>query len=136
MKKLLVLLIMLLSITPAYAHPGSTDYKGGHTDRSTGKYHYHHGYSAHQHENGVCPYDFDDNSDRSSGSSSSSTGIVTLKKSIKDKTFFDYFMSAFHWALNAFEWLFTYGGMLIVPIVIAVICILTVFFKVKDFFSR
>jgi len=79
-KKLLVLLIVLLSIAPAYAHPGATDSKGGHTDRSTGKYHYHHGYSAHQHENGVCPYDFDDktgqNSGTSSGSSSYSYGNI------------------------------------------------------------
>ncbi len=70
MKKLLVLLIVLLSITPAYAHPGATDSKGGHTDRSTGKYHYHHGYSAHQHENGVCPYDFDDKTGQNSGAAS------------------------------------------------------------------
>ena len=30
---------------------------GGHYDNSTGKYHFHHGKSAHQHENGRCPYD-------------------------------------------------------------------------------
>lgn len=43
-----------------YAHPGGTDSNGGHYDRSTGEYHYHHGYPAHQHTNGECPYDFDD----------------------------------------------------------------------------
>ena len=41
-----------------------------------GEYHYHHGYPAHQHTGGVCPYAFDDrtgwNSGSSSGSSSSS----------------------------------------------------------------
>ena len=48
------------------AHPGNTDGKGGHIDHSTGEYHYHHGYSAHQHKDmdgdGVldCPYEFDD----------------------------------------------------------------------------
>ena len=40
-----------------YAHPGRTDEYGGHYNHSTGEYHYHHGESAHQHPNGVCPYD-------------------------------------------------------------------------------
>jgi hypothetical protein len=40
-----------------FAHPGRTDSDGGHYDHSTGEYHYHHGYPAHQHPNGVCPYD-------------------------------------------------------------------------------
>jgi hypothetical protein len=53
----------------ALAHPGRTDSKGGHTDSSTGEYHYHHGYSAHQHTNGVCPYDFKDKTGSNSGSS-------------------------------------------------------------------
>lgn len=43
-----------------YAHSGGTDSNGGHYDSTTGEYHYHHGYSAHQHINGECPYDFDD----------------------------------------------------------------------------
>lgn len=52
-----------------YAHPGRTDSRGGHYNRSTGEYHYHHGYPAHQHPDGVCPYDFDDRTGHSSGSS-------------------------------------------------------------------
>ena len=40
-----------------FAHSGRTDYAGGHYDRSTGEYHYHHGYPAHQHKDGVCPYE-------------------------------------------------------------------------------
>lgn len=56
-----VLLITL--IIPVFAHPGSLDENGGHYNRSTGEYHYHHGYPAHQHENGECPYDFKDNVD-------------------------------------------------------------------------
>lgn len=56
-----VLLITL--IIPVFAHPGSLDWEGGHYDRNTGEYPYHHGYSAHQHENGECPYDFKDNID-------------------------------------------------------------------------
>lgn len=46
----------------AFAHPGRTDASGGHTDHSSGEYHYHHGYPAHQHSDtdgdGIpdCPY--------------------------------------------------------------------------------
>ena len=46
--------------TFASAHSGRTDEAGGHYDRSTGEYHYHHGKPAHQHPNGICPYDYDD----------------------------------------------------------------------------
>ena len=34
-----------------------TDSNGGHYDRQNGGYHYHHGYPAHDHPNGVCPYE-------------------------------------------------------------------------------
>ena len=47
----------LMMCTAFSAHPGGTDSKGGHYNRSTGEYHYHHGESAHQHPGGVCPYD-------------------------------------------------------------------------------
>lgn len=57
------IIIGLLS-TIAYAHSGKTDEYGGHYDNSTGEYHYHHGYPAHQHTNGICPYDFDDKTDK------------------------------------------------------------------------
>ena len=74
MKRLLTaLLTLLLCCTVALAHPGSTDAAGGHYDRSTGEYHYHHGYPAHQHPSGVCPYGFDDRTDHNSGTSSGST---------------------------------------------------------------
>lgn len=67
LRSLLVCLciIMLLSVT-VYAHPGRTDGNGGHTNHNTGEYHYHHGYSAHDHydmdDDGKidCPYAFDD----------------------------------------------------------------------------
>lgn len=43
------------------AHSGRTDSRGGHHDYKNasglGSYHYHHGYPAHLHENGICPYD-------------------------------------------------------------------------------
>ena len=53
----IVVVILLLTVPLALAHPGRTDSDGGHYDRSTGEYHYHHGMSAHQHPGGVCPYD-------------------------------------------------------------------------------
>ena len=40
-----------------FAHSGDTDNNGGHYNRSTGEYHYHHGEPAHQHNNGECPYE-------------------------------------------------------------------------------
>lgn len=67
-----------LLVAPVFAHPGRTDSKGGHTDSSTGEYHYHHGYSAHDHYDmdgdGVvdCPYDFDDKTNHSDSGTTSS----------------------------------------------------------------
>lgn len=84
MKRILLLTIaacMAVSVTgSAFAHPGRTDSQGGHTDRDTGEYHFHHGYPAHQHEDrdgdGVkeyCPYNFSDNTGANSGTPSSRT---------------------------------------------------------------
>ena len=86
-----VLSILLISLTiSVFAHPGSLDENGGHYDRSTGEYHYHHGYSAHQHENGECPYDFKDNANteynpnnNSSSSSSSYTPTEPTTRNVK-----------------------------------------------------
>ncbi len=47
---------VLLSLT-VFAHSGGTDGQGGHYVGGTNYYHYHHGYPAHQHEDGVCPYE-------------------------------------------------------------------------------
>ena len=52
------LLLPLLALA-VFSHPGRTDSSGGHYNRSTGEYHYHHGHPAHQHINGVCPYSSD-----------------------------------------------------------------------------
>lgn len=64
MKKLisltLVLLLLIIFAFTVLAHPGRTDSNGGHYNRSTGEYHYHHGYPEHQHTNGECPHSFDD----------------------------------------------------------------------------
>ena len=54
---LLVCALLFLCALPALASPGGTDGSGGHYDSKTGEYHFHHGYPAHQHINGVCPYD-------------------------------------------------------------------------------
>ena len=87
------LLAFLLLLSPTVlAHSGKTDANGGHYDRSTGEYHYHHGYPAHQHYDmdgdGVadCPYDFDDKTDHSShdgsGESSSQARYGTVDPSL------------------------------------------------------
>lgn len=71
MKKILqiaciTILCMLFFSLIASAHSGKTDSNGGHYDSSTGEYHYHHGYPAHQHYDidgdGIidCPYKFND----------------------------------------------------------------------------
>lgn len=54
---LVFLFVPLLVCFTVCAHPGGTDSDGGHYDRSTGEYHYHHGYPAHYHPDGVCPYE-------------------------------------------------------------------------------
>lgn len=87
MKKLRNIFLFVLSFsiiigllcTIAYAHSGKTDEYGGHYDNSTGEYHYHHGYPAHQHTNGICPYDFDDKSEKNNDISSN-THIVSNRK--------------------------------------------------------
>ena len=73
MKKCFALLMSLvlvsLTVCPVLAHSGRTDSNGGHWDNSTGEYHYHHGYPAHDHVNGICPYDFDDQTNHDGGTS-------------------------------------------------------------------
>lgn len=77
-KAAIFLLLLILLCIPAAAHSGGTDENGGHIDYSTGEYHYHHGYPAHQHDGGVCPYNFVDKSGSTSGSSGKSGGGVTV----------------------------------------------------------
>ena len=62
MKRIFCIIIIVISMfTITYAHSGRTDSSGGHYNRSTGEYHYHHGYSAHQHNaDGSCPYEVTD----------------------------------------------------------------------------
>jgi len=89
MKKRYVLLFVALLCLAipcvALAHPGRTDEDGGHTDHSTGEYHYHHGYPAHDHYDMDgdgdldCPYNFVDRTGYNSGSSSSSSGSSSTR---------------------------------------------------------
>ena len=78
MKKLLqvasTIALCALLVLVVNAHPGRTDGNGGHTNHSTGEYHYHHGYPAHDHYDMDgdgdldCPYEFDDKTAHNSGS--------------------------------------------------------------------
>lgn len=77
-KWMALVLAVTLCIGSASAHPGRTDANGGHYDHSTGEYHYHHGYPAHQHIDGVCPYDYDDRTGWNSGSSGQEKGLYYL----------------------------------------------------------
>lgn len=80
---LIALILFTLSFS-ALAHPGDTDGSGGHTNHSTGEYHYHHGYSAHQHydRNGDgiadCPYNFKDKTGQTSDTSSGGDSNAVL----------------------------------------------------------
>lgn len=88
MKKFLFSLVLIAALIcsltlAAKAHPGGTDGKGGHTKSSTGEYHYHHGYSAHDHYDmdgdGIddCPYDFKDNTNRDNARSTEGAETVS-----------------------------------------------------------
>lgn len=71
-------------IITAQAHSGRTDSQGGHRDNKNasglGSYHYHHGYSAHLHPKGVCPYD------NSNVTSSTKTSTKTSNSSSTPET--------------------------------------------------
>lgn len=62
---LIFAVLACLLITVCYAHSGRTDSKGGHYDRKNGGYHYHHGYPAHDHPDGKCPYTTSKSADKS-----------------------------------------------------------------------
>ena len=68
----IIFLILCSLVVPVLAHPGGTDSSGGHHDTSTGEYHYHHGYPAHFHTNGKCPYQQNTSTNSPSYSSNSS----------------------------------------------------------------
>ncbi len=55
---LLTLVMMIATAFSLCGHGGGTDSKGGHYNRSTGEYHYHHGNGPHQHPGGQCELSF------------------------------------------------------------------------------
>lgn len=87
MKKKFLILFCIFLITISFAHSGRTDSKGGHYDRSTGEYHYHHGYPAHKVCGTNCPYNNVDKTNRSSTSSTSSKSISTSDNSTTKKSY-------------------------------------------------
>ena len=83
----IVLLIVLSVVSPVLAHSGGTDSDGGHTDNSTCEYHYHHGYSAHDH--------FDINGDGVEDCPYSPEYETDLDSSDSDKTLHELFQEAY-----------------------------------------
>lgn len=81
MKKLFIsiIAIILFLTTVSFAHKGRTDSEGGHYDSSTGLYHYHHGYPAHQHTDGKCPYDYNSTSSLFTNTSSIDSAITRIE---------------------------------------------------------
>ena len=53
----IVSLLCVALFLSVFAHSGNTDSNGGHYNRQTGEYHFHHGEPEHQHSNGDCPYE-------------------------------------------------------------------------------
>lgn len=74
---LICLILAIVATVSVFAHGGKTDEQGGHYDSDTGSYHYHHGYPAHQHTFGRCPYGYDDKTDHSPGDSKNSVNTET-----------------------------------------------------------
>ena len=70
-----ILIVLILCVPSVSAHSGRTDSQGGHNSPSG--YHYHHGYPAHQHINGTCPYNFDDKTNHKSSQSSEKDKLST-----------------------------------------------------------
>ena len=56
----MIVIMFILSTTIAFPHSGRTDSNGGHRDTKNasglGPYHFHHGFGAHLHDDGICPY--------------------------------------------------------------------------------
>ena len=89
MKKLLIfclLLCFLFALLPVgvYAHSGRTDAEGGHYDHQNGGYHYHHGYPEHYHTDGICPYDYDDQTDHNTNTNNSNSQNENSTSSLGD----------------------------------------------------
>lgn len=89
--------IFIFSIT-TFAHSGRTDSQGGHHDYINGGYHFHHGYPAHDHPNGECPYsnvknNGYNNENNISDVENSKPGFWKIIGSIIAAVFSDYFLA-------------------------------------------
>lgn len=116
-----ILLFIALSSFLVAGHSGGTDSNGGHYDSSTGEYHYHHGYSAHQHPNGRCPYLYDDNTENHS---------ISNKKQTEHSIPYLIFGGILCGLFASFAILFVFGIGFIIPKkarlpAVVVICIIT-----------
>lgn len=91
------------SMIIAQAHSGRTDSQGGHHDYKNksglGSYHYHHGYPAHLHTGGVCPYE-NGNAASSSKQTSGSTAEKSAAPSLNASDYKLVFDSAFYYNNN------------------------------------
>ena len=93
----LITLAVVFIAVHVFAHPGRTDSYGGHTNHSTGEYHYHHGYPEHDHydmdrDGDIdCPYDFRDNTkeNRSGQSGDTKTPDAPISNAKSSKTLWD-----------------------------------------------
>lgn len=90
---IVIIIHLLLSSIIVYAHSGNTDSNGGHYNRSTGGYHYHHGYPAHQHNNGICPYNFKDKINDNNNLSSSKKSNPNNNSNNSELSLADIFIS-------------------------------------------
>lgn len=126
MKRFFILVCMVFvafsSVVICFAHPGGTDGNGGHYDRNTGEYHYHHGYPEHQHEDGECPYNYRDNTNHSSKSSIRTSQILDVFKAI-------IYSLGYAIAPCAISWMFMpkgkYGWLL--PVIVYIISAILIF---------
>lgn len=113
MNRVIVVMVAVLC-SFAVLHSGRTDGNGGHYNRSTGEYHYHHGYSAHYHYDmngdGIadCPYSFKDNTSNNSITSNSESKTNNISKPSNSKKI----GSEIKTAIDA---LFVFGGITIIP---------------------
>lgn len=98
MRKIILFSLLMILCFPAasFAHSGGTDANGGHYDRSTGEYHFHHGYPAHQHTNGICPYDYDNQTGSSSGSSSGDNTEYILPSFVDYSSYDDGYINGYN----------------------------------------
>ena len=111
---LIACMILPMVVLVTSAHSGRTDGSGGHRNHSTGEYHYHHGYSAHDHYDmdgdghKDCPYDFDDKTDHNSDKISDGTrNDITKHKSDSKQSQHKGLLSAIYESLSLaiFIWL-------------------------------